>query len=400
MIPRTLTGRLQDLARQYPVVTVSGPRQSGKTTLVRSTFTEHDYASLEEPDLRSFALEDPRGFLDRYDTGAGVILDEIQRTPELFSYLQGRVDQDDRPGRYVLTGSQNFLLLDSVSQSLAGRTAILSLLPLSLSELEGRLPLEPQSLGEELPSNDRTSRFDLFELLWTGGYPRIHDRALEPTTWLESYFRTYVERDVRQLTNVGDLETFGRFVRLCAGRTGQLLNLSSLANDAGVTHSTARRWISILEASFVVKLLGPHHESFNKRLTKSPKLYFLDSGLLCYLLGIRAPAELEIHASRGNVFESFVVSELWKASFHRGREPELTFWRDSAGHEIDIVSGEGPRRVAIEVKSGKTYASDFIKGLRFWRESLAGEDARVTLITGGDESFRRSNVPVLSWRVL
>lgn len=399
MIRRTLEPTLRKAARQYPVVTLTGPRQSGKTTLVRAAFPDHRYASLEAPDVRAFALEDPRGFLAQFDGPA--ILDEAQRAPELFSYVQTLVDEDDRPGRFVLSGSQNFLLLRSISQSLAGRSAVLHLLPLSLSELEGREPLAPERLGRELPAASRASGRDPMETLFAGFYPRIHDKGLDPADWLSSYYQTYVERDVREIVNVGDLESFGRFVRLCAGRNGQLLNLTSLANDGGITHTTAKRWLSILEASFLVILLRPHHRNFGKRLIKTPKLYFLDPGLLCYLLRIRSPEDLRVHASRGAIFETFVLSELVKGFLHRGREADLHFWRDAAGHEIDfLVELGGERLAAVEAKSGQTVAADFFDGLERWRRLVGDPEAPAALIHGGAETYRRRGFAVYSWAVL
>ena len=397
MIPRALRPVLRRVSHQYPVVTLTGPRQSGKTTLIRDAFPNHDYVSLEDPDQRTFALDDPRGFLDQFR--GGVVLDEVQRAPDLFSYVQTISDASGRTGQFILSGSQNFLLLQSISQSLAGRSAVLHLLPFSLSELERRRPLPVSSIGRTLPRRPATGR-DVMETLFRGFYPRIHDKALDPQRWLRDYDQTYVERDVRQVVNVGELETFRRFVRLCAGRNGQLLNLSALGNDCGVTHTTARRWLSVLETSFLVTLLRPHHRSFNKRLVKSPKLYFLDSGLVCYLLGIRAPDELRLHAARGSIFESFVLSELLKTRLHAGMSPDCYFWRDSAGHEIDILVEDGPELVAVEVKSGQTVASDFFKGLRYWRALLDDPAAPAALVYGGDRSFRREGVTVYRWSVL
>ena len=395
MIARHLRSALRAAARDAPVVTLTGPRQSGKTTLARTAFPRHDYASLEDPDLRTFALEDPRGFLDQYRRG--VVIDEAQRAPDLFSYVQTLVDRDDRPGRFVLSGSQNFLLLRSISQTLAGRCAILHLLPFSFTELASLPAVDVSGLGRRIPRRRRVPEADLPDTLFRGFYPRIHDKKLDARRWLRDYHQTYVERDVRELVNVGDLEAFRLFVRLCAGRNGQLLNLSGLASDAGVTHTTARRWLSILEASFLVVRLRPHHRNFNKRLVKSPKLYFLDTGLLCYLLGIGSPAELRLHAARGNVFESFVLSELLKARLHRGDEAALYFWRDAAGHEIDFVIADGEDLTPVEVKSGQTVAGDFFAGLRFWR-ALAGDPAApAALVYGGDRSFRREGFTVYRW---
>ncbi|GAB6062548.1 ATP-binding protein [Deferrisoma palaeochoriense] len=397
MIPRTLASKLVRAAQTFPVVSVTGPRQSGKTTLVRATFPEHAYVSLELPDQRTFAIEDPRGFLAQFS--GPVILDEVQRAPELFSYIQVLVDEDPRTtGRFVLTGSHNFLLLERISQTLAGRCAVLHLLPFSLAELLGAEPLSFDTLGREVPANRLpTPPRGLFETLYTGFYPRIHATGVDPRDWLASYYQTYIERDVRTVVNVGDLETFGRFLRLCAGRTGQLLNLSALASDAGVTHSTARRWISVLEASFLVALLRPHHENFGKRLIKSPKLYFLDTGLLCYLLQIRSPEELFHRAERGAVFESFVVSEFLKAFLHRGESPSLYYWRDTAGHEIDLLVDLGRHRIPVEIKSGQTVTPEYFSNLRYWQTLSGHPDGPAALFYGGDQAFRRSGVVVLPW---
>lgn len=401
MIPRTLEPLLRQVATDYPVVTLTGPRQSGKTTLVRAVFDHAEYVSLEAPDIRDHALADPRGFLQRYS--GPVVLDEVQRTPDLFSYIQTLVDEDDRPGRFILSGSQNFLLARSIGQSLAGRSAVLHLLPFSLGEIERRESFPLSGIGKELPEDaagGRPESSDLMETLFRGFYPRIHDHDLDPTRWLADYYRTYVERDLREIVNVGDLETFGRFVRLCAGRNGQLLNLSSLANDCGVAHTTAKRWLSILEASFLVLLLRPHHRNFSKRLIKTPKLYFLDTGLLCYLLRIRSPEDLRFHSSRGAIFESFVLSELHKGFVHRGLEPDLHFWRDSAGHEIDVLLEAGPDElIPIEIKSGETVTRDFFKGLALWREMTEDDEAPAALVYGGESSFRRDGVTVYGWGV-
>lgn len=395
MIKRALESILRKAASQYPVVTLTGPRQSGKTTLVRAAFPRHDYASLEDPDHRSFALDDPRGFLGQFS--GSVVLDEVQRVPELFSYIQTLVDEDSKTGRFILSGSQNFLLLKSVSQSLAGRCAILHLLPFSLSEIEKRRPIKISSMGRDVSRRRRAPGGNIMETLFRGFYPRIHDKGLDPQRWLRDYYQTYVERDVREVVNVGDMETFGRFVRLCAGRNGQLLNLSSLANDCGITHTTARRWLSILEASFLVLVLRPHHRNFSKRLIKTPKLYFLDTGLLCYLLRIRSPEDLRIHALRGSIFESFVVSELLKNYHHRGEEPDLYFWRDSAGHEIDVLIEQGRELVPVEIKSAETMASDSLAGIRFWRRLVQSSDSPAALVYAGDRSFRREGVTIYCW---
>jgi predicted AAA+ superfamily ATPase len=398
MIKRTLAKALHRAAEQYPVVTVTGPRQSGKTTLVRAELESYDYVSLEAPDVRSFALEDPRGFLTQFEGPA--VLDEAQRAPELFSYIQGIVDERDQPGQFILTGSQNFLLIQSISQSLAGRCAVLHLLPFSQAELSGRKPLSLSTFGRNVPRGLKSPKRGLEETLFTGFYPRIHDKGLRPEDWLGNYYQTYLERDVRNVLNVGDIEAFGRFVRLCAGRAGQLLNLSSLASDCGITHSTARRWLSVLEASFIVVLLRPHYRNFGKRLIKSPKLYFLDPGLLCFLLRVRRAEELFHHAMRGAIFESLVVSELYKNFLHRGEQPELYFWRDSAGHEVDVVVDLGGELIPAECKSARTVAADFFNELDFWRQLSGAPGGPAALVHGGESAVRRRETIVYPWYAL
>jgi hypothetical protein len=398
MIPRTLALHLHRSLERYPVVSVTGPRQSGKTTLVRQELRQHAYVSLELPDERQLALRDPRAFLSQFN--GPVIIDEAQRAPDLFSYIQVLADEIDQPGRFVLTGSQNFLLLDGVSQSLAGRCAVLHLLPFSLAEIDRRSPLAIESLGAEPPRLPAKPRGDLAEALFRGFYPRIHDRALPPRDWLGNYYQTYLERDVRSVLNVGDLETFSRFVRLCAGRTGQLLNLSSLASDCGITHTTARRWISVLESSFLVLLLRPHHRNLGKRLIKSPKMYFLDTGLLCFLLGLRSPADILHHHMRGSIFEAFVLAELHKNFLHRGEPSDIFFWRDSGGHEVDFVIDLGARRIGVEAKSGQTVASDFFDDLHYWRGLPGNRGVATALIHGGSRRCIQERTAVYPWFVL
>lgn len=400
MISRVLAEKLKKDAQSYPVVTVTGPRQSGKTTLVRDTFGEHDYVSLEDPDQRAYALSDPRGFLAQFS--GSVILDEAHQAPDLFSYIQGAVDEKDGGwgGRYILTGSHNFLLLGQVSQSLAGRTAVRHLLPFSMDELLGREVAPPQDFGSKIPRCGAKAggpEGGLMTWLHRGFYPRIHDRQLDPADWLANYYQTYLQRDVRDVLNVGSLDTFRRFVGLCAGRSGQLLNMAALGSDAGVSHDTARRWLGVLQASFIVSLIRPHHRNFNKRMIKSPKLYFLDSGLLCYLLRIRSPEDLRLHASRGAIFEGFVVAELLKRAHNKGLEPDLYFWRDSAGHEVDLIVDRGQSLLPVEIKSGETLNADFFRGLSYWRKLARAESRPAALIHGGESSSVHSGVAVYSW---
>ncbi len=398
MLPRSLEAVLKKAAREYPVVTVTGPRQSGKTTLVRAAFPGHRYVSLEAPDVRQAALDDPRGFLRAL--GRRVVLDEVQRTPDLFSYLQGLVDEDPEPGRFILTGSQNFLLLRSISQTLAGRASVLHLLPLSLDEALRREPVPIERIADGPVDGQRPQVGSLWEVLFRGLYPAVRGRGLDPTAWFRNYVQTYLERDVRDLLAVGDLDAYSRFVSLCAGRSGSVLNLSSLAVDCGVSHTTARRWLSVLRASFQVILLPPYARGFNKRLVKSPKLYVTDPGLLCYLLRVRSPEDLALGPMRGAVFETFVVSELWKRRVHAGRDPDLYFFRDATGHEVDLIVdlGAGRAPIAVEIKSGETLAGDAFKGLDYWsRLSVGRHEARSVLIHAGDAAHRRRDVLVRPW---
>lgn len=396
MLNRDLHPVLTRFAAQMPVLTIMGPRQSGKTTLVRAAFSERPYVSLELPEERSFAISDPLGFLARFPEGA--ILDEVQRAPELLSYIQVDVDREDRPGRWILTGSQNLLLMEGVSQSLAGRTSLHTLLPFSLTELRGRPAPEVDGLeAEVLDEAEQVPEPDPWHTLWTGLYPRIHDKGLDPRAWLAAYYRTYVERDLRDVLRVMDIDSFERFVRLVAARTGQELNLSSLASDAGVSQTTASHWVSALRTSYLVTLLNPYHKNFNKRLRKRPKLHFLDTGLVCYLLDIRTPKMLRDHPLRGAIFESFVVSELTKAFANRGEEAPLYHWRDATGHEIDVIIDMGDRQIPLEVKSGMTVAADAFKGLAWWTAIPANPAVSGVLVHGGSASYSRQGFRVRPW---
>ncbi len=392
--PRVLEVKLKEAVKKFPSVTLIGPRQSGKTTLVRVLFPEYVYVNLEDPEEREFASEDPRGFLRRYNEK--VIFDEIQRVPKLFSYLQVLIDEDPRPGRFIFTGSGRFQLIQNISQSLAGRTIFLTLFPFSLSELLESKPLDPEFLDNEVPSH-KNPPFSLEEILFKGFYPPIHTRDLPARDWLGAYYLTYVERDVREILNIGNLEAFQKFIRLCAGRAGQVLNLSALASDAGISHTTARRWLSALQAGFIVYLLKPHHLNFSKRLIKAPKLFFFDTGLLCYLLGLRKTEDVLVHPLRGAIFENFVFSEIFKAFAHRGEEPPLYFWRDRTGHEIDFILDLGVKLIPVEAKSGETVAKDQLKNL-FYYLGLKGNPAqRGVLVYGGEKSYFRENILLRPW---
>ena len=375
MIQRTIEPVLSRLASQYPVVTVTGPRQSGKTTLCLKVFPDKPYVNLEAPDVRRFAIEDPRGFLGTYQGGA--ILDEIQRTPELLSYIQPLIDERNTPGQYILTGSQQFEVMDSVSQSLAGRTALLKLLPFSI---------------QELPQEKRPATID--NMLLSGFYPRIHDQGLQPSEALANYFETYVERDIRRLIAVRDLSQFEKFVRMCAGRIGQLLNLQGLAADVGISHTTARSWLSLLEASYLVFILEPWFTNIGKRLVKTPKLYFYDVGLAAMLLGIESESQICRDPLRGNLFENLVVIEVLKHRFNRGLRSNLHFYRDSKGNEVDLLLEYGSDIFPLEVKSGATVATDFFKGLRSFASLGRSQPWGSGLVYGGTEPQQRSDVMV------
>lgn len=379
MIPRLATTQLRALAEGFPVLSITGPRQSGKTTLARACFPDLPYANLESPADRSFADQDPLGFLARFPDGG--ILDEIQLCPHLFSYLQVRVDEDGRMGRFVITGSQQFGLNARIAQSLAGRVGAVILLPFSLDEL---------AAVERRPASLDTA-------IWTGFYPPLYDRKLDPGVWYDNYERTYLERDLRQLTTVQDLSVFQRFLRLCAGRTGQLVNSSALASDAGVSPNTVRNWLSLLEASFVVRMLPPHHRNFNKRLVKSPKLYFLDPGLATSLLGITAPDQLATHPLRGALFETLVFSELLKSRLNAGKRADLSFWRDNHGREVDFLCEEGGRLHAIEARSALTVTASSLKGLLDFARIAGPASPRLTLVHGGEQTFESQGATVRGW---
>lgn len=379
MIRRAQDGRLRALAASFPLLAVVGPRQSGKTTLVKATFAGKPYVLLEDPDTRASAEEDPRGFLARFPDGA--ILDEVQRVPALFSYLQGVADADGRPGLFVLTGSQHFLLMEKIAQSLAGRIAFCELLPLSLAELSVA-GMSPRSYEEAV---------------FRGFYPRLFVRGVPVTEWFSGYVRTYLERDVRLLKNVHDLSAFQTFLKMCAHRAGQTLNLSALALDCGVTHNTAKAWLSLLEAAFVVFRLPAHHANFRKQLVKSPKIYFHDTGLLCFLLGLRDHRQIAVHPSRGALFENLVLAELVKRRANAGEAPALSFWRDKTGHEVDCLARTPSGTLPIEIKSGRTVTDDFFAGLRYWTALSKSRQTKSFVVYGGDAVHVRRETTVLPW---
>lgn len=383
MISRDLATRLRAAAGKFPAITFTGPRQSGKSTLCRVVFPELPYANLEAPDVREFALQDPRAFLAHYPNGA--VLDEVQRTPDLASYLQPLIDSDSRPGRWILTGSQNFALLHSISQSLAGRSAMLHLLPLTRGEI-ARFDDPPLTLDDTI---------------FRGGYPAIYDRGIEPSDWLSAYTATYIDRDVRTIANVGDLTTFQRFVALCAGRTGQLLNYTGLAADTGIAQPTAKAWLSILQASFIVFPLPPWSGNLRKRLVKMPKLHFYDTGLACWLLGLRSADQLRTHPLRGALVETWVISELLKQQANAGERGGLYFYRDQNGLEADIVIDRPDRMTVVEIKAAQTVTTDLLSPARRVRELLnTVKKTDAVVVYGGDSRQDRSDVRLLPWHDL
>ena len=378
-IRRTLERKIKQLSKIYPVVALTGPRQSGKTTMVKKIFANKKYLSLENLDTRSFAKNDPRGFLKTYRNG--VIIDEAQNVPELFSYIQEIADTNKMPGEFILTGSQNFLLMEKINQSLAGRIAITTLLPLSTEEI-----------------SKKTKGIQLNQIMLNGQYPIIYEKKIDANEWYQNYIKTYLERDVRLMKNISDLSLFQKFIKLCAGRIGQILNLTSLANDCGVSHNTVRGWISILEASYLIFLLPPYYKNFNKRLIKMPKIYFYDTGLAASLLGIENKDQFDINPFRGGLFESFIISEILKKEYNEGQTPKIFFWRDKSGHEIDCLYENKEKKYALEIKSAKTINNDFFKGLDYLQKISKNTFTDSVLIYGGNEKQTRSNALVLSWK--
>jgi len=379
MVKRTLEKVLRETASKYSVISVTGPRQSGKTTVLQTVFPGYTYVSLENPDIRYFAQTDPKGFLAQYPRH--VIFDEAQHVPELFSYLQAVVDANKEPGQFILSGSQNFLLLESVSQSLAGRAAILKLLHFSITEL-----------------SEATLLPDLDSLLLKGGYPPIYDREFNPADWYSNYIETYLERDVRSIKHISNLSTFKKFLTLCATRNGQILNLSSLGSDCGITHNTARDWLSILEASYIVFLLQPHTTHTSKRVIKSPKLYFYDTGLVANLLGLYSTHELQLSPHKGSLFETLIISEIVKSHINQKKPFRGTFWRDREGHEIDLVLETSKGITLMECKSSQTIGASFFKNIGYFSKKNDSLLLNSIVFYGGSEDQNRTDIQVQSWK--
>ncbi len=387
MIKRQIEKIFLESLSYYPIVVLTGPRQSGKSTFLQNTIPSWKYVSLETPDIRLFCKTDPKGFLETYSNHT--IFDEIQRVPEFFSYLQTKIDETGDSGQFILSGSQNFLLMKSISQSLAGRCAILKMMPFSTDELKSAQIL-PKSINEQI---------------FKGGYPRIYDKNIPPTRYYSDYLETYVQRDVRELENIGDLSLFTKFIKLCAGRVGQILNISSLANDCGISATTATRWLSVLETSFIIHKLTPDYRNFTKRLVKSPKIYFYDVGFACFLLGIKETSQIENHYLRGGLFENLVINRMMFNSFNNGQNSDFTFWRDKLGLEIDLLQtkiDESGKEIinAFEIKSGQTFDLDYFSNLQKWATLPNNTNYIKNVIYAGEQSMQTKFGQLLSWNDL
>ncbi len=380
-IPRSIEKAIRDILPLFPIISLTGPRQSGKTTLLRSMFPDYEYVSLENADNRAFASNDPKAFLERYDKY--IIIDEAQRVPLLFNYLQGKVDDDRLMGQYILSGSQNFLLLESITQSLAGRVAIFKLFPFDFSELSS------QQLLDKEPNTH----------LLKGFYPAIYDRGIPSSIYYNNYIDSYVERDIRSIINVKDLSIFRLFLKLCAGRVGQLLNLNAIANECGISSHTVNAWLSILETSYIVYLLPPYYQNVSKRLVKSHKLYFWDTGLLSYLLDIRNMEQLQSHYLRGSIFENLIITEIQKFNSHHLLHQSFYFYRDSNQNEVDLMIQNGSKFDVIEIKSGKTINDEFFKGIRNFEKHSASLIDQKYLIYGGTEIRKQYETQVIGWQL-
>ncbi len=379
MITRELISSIKKKGKNMPVITITGPRQSGKTTLCKLAFPKHAYVSLENVDDRYFAETDPRGFLAQFKDA--VIIDEAQYVPKLFSYIQGIVDERKKSNQFVLSGSQNFLLLEKISQSLAGRAAIFYLLPLSIKELK-----KSKKLKASYPYH-----------LFNGFYPRLYDKKIDTNLFYDSYISTYIERDVRQIINVQNLSKFTLFLKCIAGRVGTLVNFAEIGNTVGLDAKTVQKWFSLLESSFICFLLPPYYRNYNKRLVKTPKLYFYDTGLACALLGIKNEDELILHWARGGVFENMVIADTIKSFYNKGRKPSLYFWRDNTGNEIDLIIDNSHKHTAIEIKSGTSINKNYFEGLSKYQELASSEIKDKIVVYGGNLSRIQSGFSVKSW---
>lgn len=380
-INRLIQAELLESAHHFYALAVLGPRQSGKTTVVKNTFSNYSYVNLEHPGDREFAQRDPEGFFAQYRNEHGIIIDEFQHVPELLSYIQIFIDEEKKRGYFILTGSQNFLMNEKISQTLAGRIAIHTLLPLSIQELKvaGLLPETPE------------------RLIYKGFYPSVYADQVPVERWYASYIQTYLERDVRQLKQVENLDLFKTFVQLCAGRVGQVLNLTSLGNDCGISDTTARRWISLLEASYLIVLLRPYHINFNKRIIKSPKLYFVDTGLACSLLNIQHD-QINEHYLRGGLFENMIIIEFFKQYYNQGKVAHLYFWRDQTGHEVDLLVDKGALTYPVEIKASRTISQSFFDNTTHWSTLADAEQKQAVIVYAGDQEQKRSAGHVVSWR--
>lgn len=377
-LDRQLFSKAEELLIKYPIIAITGPRQSGKTTFCKQLRPDYQFLNMELSDNQNFAREDPHGFLEKYQ--GGVILDEVQNVPELFPYLQFYTDERGRKGEYILSGSQHFLLLEKITQSLAGRVAIFNLLPFSLTELEGH-DWQPKSWQEAV---------------WKGFYPRIYEAAISPNDFYPDYLQTYIERDVRQIINVTDLNLFRAFIASCAGRCGQLFKAMQIGNEIGVDAKTVKKWLSVLESSFIAYRLPPYHKNFNKRIIKTPKLYFYDVGLAAYLLGIRRKGDLDVHFAKGALFENMVINECFKNYYNRHERPTFYFWKDSNNLEIDLLIDKVSSREIIEIKAGKTIRAAFFKNINAY-DNLDKQTKGKWIVYGGDVQQTRNGISIASW---
>lgn len=377
MIDREIESELNTLKNEFPIIAILGPRQSGKTTLSKKVFSKYEYISLEDYDHREFAHNDPRGFLNRYNKN--VIFDEIQRVPSLISFLQTHVDSINENGTIIITGSHNFLLMEQISQSLAGRVGITKLLPFSVQELS-------------------SIENDLMTLIYNGSYPRIYDQNIRPDSFYKNYVSTYIEKDIRQIKNITNFDNFLKFLRVLAGRTGQELNTSTISDECGISHNTVKDWLSILEASFIIHRIRPFHKNYNKRVIKNPKIYFSDTGLVCNLIGINKKEDIDYHFLKGNIFETFIINELIKYNFNYGEKLKYYFWRDNHKKELDFIIDLGIKHYGIEIKSSSTIHEKYFSGLNYWIQLTETNPSDMYLIYSGDQNFIRNGINVVSWK--